>query len=76
MIDYPCQVKKVVYTTLDRSRPIFVVMFEGQHTHPPWPTEKSTQDVKADIEKSLAAFGILGATAEKLDSGTSSSDYY
>ena len=44
-------------------------MFEGRHNHPPWPAEKVTQEAKADLQKFLDAFGIYGATAEKLDNG-------
>lgn len=44
-------------------------MFEGQHNHPPWPEEKPTQEAKLDLQKCLDAFGIFGATAEKLDNG-------
>jgi len=72
MVEHKCEVKKVVYTSVDSSRPIVIVMFEGRHTHPPWPEEKPTQDAKADLQKCLDAFGIYGATAEKLDNGASS----
>lgn len=69
MIDFNCDVKKIVYTSLDEKRPIVIVIFEGQHSHPPWPEEKSTQEAKVDLQKCLEAFGIYGATAEKLDNG-------
>lgn len=70
MIDFNCDVKKIVYTSLDEKRPIVIVMFEGRHTHPPWPEEKAVQEAKVDLQKCLEAFGIYGATAEKLDNGT------
>ena len=70
MIDRKCDVKKVVYTSVDRDRPFVVVMFEGRHNHPPWPEEKPTQEAKQDLQKCLEALGILGVTAEKLNSGT------
>ena len=70
MIDFNCDVKKIVYTSLDEKRPIVVVIFEGRHTHPPWPEEKAVQESKVDLQKCLEAFGIYGATAEKLDNGT------
>lgn len=70
MVDRKCEVKKIVYTSTDRNRPIIVVMFEGRHNHPPWPEEKPTQEAKSDLQKCLDAFGIFGATAEKLNNGT------
>jgi hypothetical protein len=69
MVDRKCEVKKIVYTSTDRNRPIIVVMFEGWHNHPPWPEEKPTQEAKSDLQKCLDAFGIFGATAEKLNNG-------
>jgi hypothetical protein len=69
MIDFNCDVKKIVYASLDEKRPIVVVIFEGRHTHPPWPEEKAVQEAKVDLQKCLEAFGIYGATAEKLDNG-------
>lgn len=69
MVDRKCEVKKIVYTSVDRNQPIIVVMFEGRHNHPPWPEEKPTQDAKSDLQKCLDALGIFGATAEKLDNG-------
>ena len=48
-----------------------IVMFEGQHTHPPWPEEKAVQEAKVDLQKCIEAFGIYGATAERLDNGDS-----
>ena len=70
MVDRKCKVKKIVYTSTDRNRPIIVVMFEGRHNHPPWPEEKPMQEAKSDLQKCLDAFGIFGATAEKLNNGT------
>ena len=32
-------------------------MFEGRHSHPPWPAEKVTQEAKDDLQKCLDAFG-------------------
>ena len=72
MVDHECKVHKIVYTSTEADRPIVVVLFEGRHTHPPWPEEKPTQEAKADLQKCLDAFGIYGATAEKLDNGTMS----
>lgn len=46
-----------------------MIIFEGRHNHPPWPAEKVTQEAKADLQKCLDAYGIYGATAEKLDNG-------
>lgn len=69
MVDRECEVKKIVYISVDQNRPIIVVMFEGQNNHPPWPEEKPTQEAKSDLQKCLVAFGIFGATAERLDNG-------
>ena len=69
MVSFKCSVKKIVYTSLEPSRPIVVVMFRGKHSHPPWPEEKLNKDAKADLHKCIEAYGILGATAEKLDNG-------
>ena len=72
MVKRKCEAKKIIYTSLDIKKPILILMFKGQHNHPPWPAEKVTQEAKADLQKCLEAFGIYGATAEKLDNGTSS----
>jgi hypothetical protein len=62
----------MIYTSLDIKKPIVILMFEGRHNHPPWPAEKVTQEAKSDLQKCLDAFGIYGATAEKLDNGMNS----
>lgn len=72
MVTHECEVKKIVYTSLEPEKPFVVVIFEGRHTHPPWPEEKPTQEAKADLQKCLSAYGIFGATADKLDNGTHS----
>ena len=69
IVQHKCNVKKIVYTSLDTDRPIVIVMFEGRHTHPPWPEEKPSQEAKVDLQKCIEAFGIYGATADKLDNG-------
>ena len=69
MVEHKCEAKKIIYTSLDIKKPIIILMFEGQHNHPPWPAEKVTQEAKMDLQKCLEAFGIYGATAEKLDNG-------
>ena len=72
MVEYKCQAKRIIYTSLDINKPFIILMFDGRHNHPPWPAEKVTQEAKEDLQKCLDAFGIYGATAEKLDSGTDS----
>lgn len=72
MVERKCEAKKIIYTSLDLKKPIIILMFEGRHNHPPWPAEKVTQEAKADLQKCLDAFGIYGATAERLDNGTKS----
>ena len=67
MVERKCEAKIIIYTSLDVKKPIVILMFEGRHNHPPWPAEKVTQEAKADLQKCLDAFGIYGATAEKLD---------
>jgi hypothetical protein len=62
-------VDKITYTSTDPGRPFIVVIFVGQHSHPPWAEEKPDQEAKKDLEKVLEAFGVLGATAEQLDNG-------
>jgi hypothetical protein len=69
MVERKCEAKKIIYTSLDIDKPIIVLMFEGRHNHPPWPAEKVTQEAKVDLQKCLEAFGIYGATADKLDNG-------
>jgi hypothetical protein len=72
MVEYKCEAKRIIYTSLDIAKPITIVMFEGRHSHPPWPAEKVTHEAKDDLQKCLDAFGIYGATAEKLDNGADS----
>ena len=69
MIRHECPVKKIVYTSKDPAKPKVVVIFEGRHSHPPWPEEKPTHEAKEDLRRCLKAFGITGATAGKLDNG-------
>lgn len=79
MVERKCDAKKIIYTSLNINKPIIILMFEGRHNHPPWPAEKVTQEAKVDLQKCLDAFGIYGATAEKLDNDmlalTSESSY-
>ena len=72
MVEYKCEAKRIIYTSIDISNPITIVMFEGRHNHPPWPAEKVTHEAKEDLQKCLDAFGIYGATGEKLDNGVDS----
>lgn len=72
MVEYKCEAKRIIYTSIDITKPITIVMFEGRHNHPPWPAEKVTHEAKEDLQKCLDAFGIYGATAEKLDNGVDS----
>jgi hypothetical protein len=72
MVEYKCEAKRIIYTSLDIKKPIIILIFEGRHNHPPWPAEKATQEAKEDLQKCLDAFGIYGATAEKLDNGVDS----
>ena len=60
---------KITYTLMDPDRPAIVVIFVGQHSHPPWAEEKPDREAKQDLEKVLEAFGVIGATAEQLDNG-------
>jgi hypothetical protein len=45
------------------------VIFQGLHSHPPWPEEKPSTAAKDDLQRCLDAFGILGATADRIDNG-------
>lgn len=72
MVVYKCEAKRKIYTSLDINKPIIILMFEGWHSHPPWPAEKVTQEAKDDLQKCLDSFGIYGATTEKLDNGVDS----
>jgi hypothetical protein len=45
-----CPVQKIVYTSKDRQAPYIVVIFQGHHSHPPWPAEKPTQAAKDDLQ--------------------------
>lgn len=69
MILHECLAKKIVYTSKDPKVPKVIVLFQGQHSHPSWPEEKPTQEAKNDLTQCLAVFGILGATAGRLDNG-------
>jgi hypothetical protein len=60
-----------VYTSKDPLKPRVVVIFKGRHSHPPWPEEKPTREAMDDLNRCLEAFGILGATAAKVDNGES-----
>jgi hypothetical protein len=72
MVEYKCEAKRIIHTSLNINNPKIILMFEGRHNHPPWPAEKVTHDAKEDLQKCLDAFGIYGATAEKLDNGVDS----
>lgn len=61
--------KKIVYTSKDPQNPKVVVIFQGRHSHPPWPKEKPSAAAKDDLQRCLDAFGILGATTDRLDNG-------
>jgi hypothetical protein len=55
----------------DPAKPKVVMIFKGQHSHPPWPEEKPTYEAKEDLRHCLEAFGITGATAGRVDNGWS-----
>jgi hypothetical protein len=69
MIRHECPVKKIVYTSKNPEIRKVVVIFQGCHSHPPWPEEKLTQEAKDDLTQCINAFGILGATAARIDNG-------
>ncbi|KAG6818394.1 hypothetical protein H0H93_005275 [Arthromyces matolae] len=71
MKKFPCPVKKIVYTSKDPKVQKVVVIFEGRHTHPPWPKEKPSLDAKRDVAKCLDFLGALGATSMRLDNAPS-----
>lgn len=58
--------KKIVYVS---KNPKVVVIFQGHHSHPPWPEKKPSWMAKDDLQKCLDALGILGATADRVDNG-------
>jgi hypothetical protein len=49
--------------------PKLVVIFQGLHSHPPWPEEKPSTAAKDDLQRCLDAFRILGATTDRIDNG-------
>ncbi|KAJ7291820.1 hypothetical protein C8J57DRAFT_1705278 [Mycena rebaudengoi] len=67
MIRYACPVKKIVYTSMDSSVRMCVVIFRGLHSHPSWPMEKPGQAAKDDVTKCLESMGTFGTTGGKLD---------
>jgi hypothetical protein len=69
LVQRKCPARKIVYVSNDPKRPKAVIVFQGRHSHPPWPEEKPSQEAKADLQKCLDALGILGATADKVDNG-------
>ncbi|KAG6848485.1 hypothetical protein H0H93_016592 [Arthromyces matolae] len=71
MEKFHCPVKKIVYTSKDPKVQKVVVIFEGRHTHPPWPKEKASLDAKRDVAKCLDFLGALGATSMRLDNAPS-----
>lgn len=74
LVAFKCPVKKIVYTSKDPQNLKVVVIFEGRHSHPPWPAEKPTQEAKDDLKKCLDVYGIIGATGGRLDNGKSHSE--
>ncbi|KAF8231855.1 hypothetical protein L208DRAFT_1398188, partial [Tricholoma matsutake] len=70
LVHFECPVKKIVYTSKDPQNPKVVVIFQGRHSHPPWPKEKPSAAAKNDLQRCLDAFGILGATTDRLDNAS------
>ena len=64
-----CPAKKIVYTSKNPQNSKVVVIFQGRHSHPPWSKEKPSTNAKNDLQHCLDMFGILGATADRVDSG-------
>ena len=69
MVPFSCPVKKIVYTSKDPNVKKVVVIFRGQHSHPPWPEEKPNQDAKDDLKKCVDGLGILGVTGGQVENG-------
>ncbi|KAF8229928.1 hypothetical protein L208DRAFT_1401356, partial [Tricholoma matsutake] len=70
LVHFECPAKKIVYTSKDPQNLKVVVIFQGHHSHPPWPEEKPLTATKDDLQRCLDAFGILGATADRLDNAS------
>ncbi|KAG6807418.1 hypothetical protein H0H92_007610, partial [Tricholoma furcatifolium] len=66
-----CPVRKIVYTSKNPAIPKVVVIFEGQHSHPPWPQEKVTLNGRKDLKKCMDMLGRLGVTGMTVDNAPS-----
>jgi hypothetical protein len=56
-----------VYTSQDPNVRVAIVIFQGRHSHPPWPEEKPNHDAKADLAKCVEGFGVLDATGGRIN---------
>jgi hypothetical protein len=66
---HECPAKKIVYVSNDPTKLKALMIFQGRHTHPPWPEEKPTKKAKDDLQKCLDAYGVYGAMAGRVDNG-------
>ncbi|KAF8224771.1 hypothetical protein L208DRAFT_1409539, partial [Tricholoma matsutake] len=70
LVYFKCPAKNIVYTSKDPQNSKVVVIFQGHHSHPPWPKKKPSTAAKDDLQRCLDAFGIFGVTADRLDNAS------
>lgn len=75
LVPHPCPVKKIVYTSQDVEVPAAVVIFQGRHSHPPWPEEKANHNAKVDLDNCLEQYGVLDATGGRINNGMARCQY-
>lgn len=69
MINIPCSATIKMWTPVNMKINKMVVMFEGQHNHPPFAFSKLTPSGRDAIEEAYAAANDATMTAQKLNRG-------
>jgi hypothetical protein len=70
IVEYDCPTKLVIYKPIDTSIQRAIVILTAPHSHPVHPRHKPTYDAKAQYEELTKHARLLGATADKVASGT------
>jgi hypothetical protein len=69
LIQRKCGCKIKIYSPIDRTDRRAIVILEGAHNHPKFPSTKLSRDGKDQYSKAITAAGVTGLTVVKCDSG-------
>ena len=64
-----CNSKIKIYSPVDRTDHRAIVILQGAHNHPKFPSTKLSRDGKDLYKQAVVEAGVTGVTVVKVDSG-------